>query len=108
MEESSALQSKQEPARPEQARVGVTASRKIGGAVVRNRAKRLVREAFRHTPELWPSDIDLVVIVRRPPEKMKLCDVISEWTGASSSIRRRIREARSDHTARSSGLAERL
>ena len=38
---------------PAPARLGITASRRVGGAVVRNRAKRLVREAFRATPELW-------------------------------------------------------
>src|SRR4029079_11699379 len=49
------------------ARLGIIASRKIGGAVVRNRAKRLIREAFRATPELWPDDLDVVVVARRPP-----------------------------------------
>ena len=28
-------------------RIGITASKKIGGAVVRNRAKRIIREAYR-------------------------------------------------------------
>ena len=42
------------------ARLGVTMTRRIGGAVKRNRAKRLVREVFRrHKTELM--DVDIVV-----------------------------------------------
>ena len=40
------------------ARLGITMTRKIGGAVQRNRAKRLVREIFRrHKTELMSIDI---------------------------------------------------
>jgi ribonuclease P protein component len=74
------------------ARLGITASRKIGGAVVRNRAKRLVRVAFRALPELFPPGIDLVVIVRKPPGAMKAADVVAEWRGASKNLARRIEE----------------
>jgi len=75
------------------ARLGITASRKIGGAVTRNRAKRLVREAFRANPELFPPGIDLVVIVRKPPGSMKAAEVGAEWRGAQKQLARRIEEA---------------
>ena len=47
-------------------RLGIVASRKLGDAVRRNRAKRLIREVFRQTPPLpaWQG-VDLVVIPRR-------------------------------------------
>ena len=44
-------------------RLGIAASRKIGNAVVRNRAKRLVRELFMNHKQLI--GIDIVVIPRR-------------------------------------------
>ena len=45
-------------------RYGITVTKKIGNAVVRNRIRRLLKEIFRHVaPELLPVD---VVIVARP------------------------------------------
>ena len=49
----------------EGSRLGITASRKVGGAVVRNRFKRRVRAWFRARRLEFSEDVDLVVIARR-------------------------------------------
>jgi len=52
--------------RHDTARLGIVASRKLGHAVQRNRAKRRIRDLFRrHKPDLGTSGVDVVVIPRR-------------------------------------------
>jgi ribonuclease P protein component len=46
-------------------RLGITASRKVGNAVTRNRIKRGVREWFRHNRDEIPGALDVVIIARR-------------------------------------------
>ena len=83
-----------------EARLGIVASRKIGTAVTRNRAKRLVREAFRATRHLFMPGIDVVVIVRRPLEGMKLENVRTEWISRDKLLRKLALEAREDRARR--------
>jgi ribonuclease P protein component len=46
-------------------RLGLSASRKLGSAVTRNRLRRLLREAFRLSRSELPSGLDLVVIPKK-------------------------------------------
>ncbi len=43
-------------------RIGLSVGRKHGGAVVRNRLKRLLREAFRLERSRLPSGLDLIAV----------------------------------------------
>lgn len=65
------------------ARLGIVASRKLGDAVRRNRAKRLIREVFRlNTPLQAGEGIDLVVIPRRELLAAPLSELEKDFRGA--------------------------
>lgn len=68
----------QSPGKTSETRLGITASRKVGNSVERNRAKRLVREVFRlHRAKLQPGS-DIVVIVRAGADKLSFEHAESE------------------------------
>lgn len=58
-----------------QVRVGVTASRRVGGAVVRVRARRLVREAMRPWLRSMCGGWDVVFVARKPLANASYQDV---------------------------------
>ena len=60
-------------------RLGITATRKIGNSVERNRARRLVREAFRRNKWLAPNGVDIVINVRRSLVEAGYRDLESEF-----------------------------
>jgi ribonuclease P protein component len=53
------------PGEPERLRIGITIPRRTGSAVQRNRWKRLIREAFRHSRNQLPTGWDLIVRPKR-------------------------------------------
>ncbi len=73
--------------------------------MVRNRAKRLLREAFRATRDLWPPGMDLVVIVKQPLGNMRLQEVVAEWRAEARGVRRREVQAEQDRVARNLAVA---
>jgi ribonuclease P protein component len=71
-------------------RLGIAATKKLGGAVVRNRAKRLVREVFRQ--HVNPPGLDIVVVPRAALLDAPICAIESDY---ASCVDRRARRTRS-------------
>ncbi|PHK50145.1 ribonuclease P protein component [Staphylococcus edaphicus] len=55
-------------------RLGISVSKKLGNAVVRNRIKRAIRENFKvHKDDILP--MDLIVIARQPAKDMNTLEI---------------------------------
>ena len=59
-------------------RLGVVAGRKVGGAVQRARAKRLMREAYRRNRHRFSGPFDVVLVARRGILEAKWDEIVSE------------------------------
>jgi ribonuclease P protein component len=87
-------------------RLGFTASRKVGNAVTRNRARRLLREAARHLYPHLAGGRDVVLVARRALPSAKTPEVESAleatlrraqlWRQAPSEVRHEPRGALAD------------
>ena len=79
-------------------RLGVTVTRKVAGAVGRNRVKRVVREVFRRNRELFPMACDIVIIAKTGAPSVAYESARDELAAASAAMRqvaRRLRGAQS-------------
>lgn len=78
------------------ARLGLTVGKKVGGAPVRNRVKRVFRECFRRwrAPGLVPPGFDLVVIARGSAAGLELGRALAELEPVARLLARRCEEAR--------------
>jgi ribonuclease P protein component len=60
-------------------RLGITVTRKVGNAVVRNRIKRLVREVFRQHRDRLPSGLDLVFVAKQQAAGAEFAAVLDDF-----------------------------
>ena len=56
-------------------RVGISVSKKVGGSIVRNRVKRLIRECFRLNSDRLKSGFDLIYIARTTSKDRSYVDI---------------------------------
>lgn len=59
-------------------RLGVSAGKRVGGAVQRNRAKRLLREAFRQVKRRLGGTFDMILVARPDTARAGLPQVQAE------------------------------
>jgi len=71
-------------------RVGLSVSRKVGNAVVRNRWKRLLREAFRLSQHTLTAGLDFVLIPRSGPTEPTLETITTSLAKLTADAARRV------------------
>jgi ribonuclease P protein component len=62
-------------------RLAITVPKRLGNSVQRNRWKRLIREAFRVNQDRIPKGVDIIVMPRHLPNRLKMQDISKELLG---------------------------
>lgn len=57
-------------------RLGITVSKKIGNAVVRNRVRRIIKAAYFLCEEKMPLGYDFVIVARKQAANIKSTDIV--------------------------------
>jgi ribonuclease P protein component len=63
-------------------RIGFSAGKKLGGAVVRNRCKRRLRECYRQHQNEMPAGVDLIIVARRSLVNAKWESIVAAFLEA--------------------------
>lgn len=59
-------------------RLGITTSKKVGNAVCRSRARRIIRQAWREVEMMAPVGLDLVIVAKSNIAEVD-CQVLCRW-----------------------------
>lgn len=88
--------------------VGFTASKKVGGAVVRNRAKRRLREAARQLlPEYGLAGVDYVLVARQSTPDAEWAGLLDDLENALIRLRAELQAGAEARPARVKSLHKR-